>query len=290
MDGSVGIRSLAVYRALKGWLSAGWGSELPGCAPTKSSWWQQYRPLSIGSGESPSGLCVPIRAGGVFRGCRVFPSAIAGLALPTAHRAAAHSRATPGPGAGYWAAFLAANRWRFRRRVRCLLSRFRIFCLLLLRAIPSSAHQGLKGPGSPLQCLAPGRARGGRSLSELGVAVDTASRAPESGGWARVGPSRRPPRWPFPRPQGPAESADYLGVTVSLAVTRTGTEVVVLGSTRIDRAWSSWPAGGGVEAGNSAPGSLGPAGGPTDQKFTTLLSSAWVSAPIGWSKVRVSAE
>jgi len=78
----------------------------------------------------------------------------------------------------YRSAFLAATRWRFRRRVLCLLSRFLIFCLLLLRAIPSSGSRGLSGPGSPLSCLAPGRARGGRSLSELGVAVDS-----DSGRW-----------------------------------------------------------------------------------------------------------
>jgi len=109
--------------------------------------------------------------------------------------------------AAYWAAFLAAKRWRFRRRVRCLLSRFRIFCLLLLRAIPSSANQGLKGPGSPLQCQALGRARGGRSLSELGVSVDTDFRAPDSGCRARAGPSRRSSNGRFGRPKAGGRNA-----------------------------------------------------------------------------------
>ena len=76
---------------------------------------------------------------------------------------------TPGTGgvagrlARYWVAFLAAWRWRFLRRVLCLFSRFRIFCLLLLRAMPSSAVPAPHGPVfSP--CLPwQGKSRTGRA-------------------------------------------------------------------------------------------------------------------------------
>ena len=77
---------------------------------------------------------------------------------------------------GYWVGFLASLRCCFRRRVLCLFCRFRIFCLLLLRAMPSSCIPAPYGSVSPA-CRCPGKRSpswGGRSLSETGGSVEKA--------------------------------------------------------------------------------------------------------------------
>lgn len=97
----------------------------------------------------------------------------------TSSRALKRSPATRGVAdrlVGYRVDFLASLRCCFRRRVLCLFCRFRIFCLLLLRAMPSSCIPAPYGSVSPA-CRCPGKRSpswGGRSLSETGGSVEKA--------------------------------------------------------------------------------------------------------------------
>ena len=94
-------------------------------------------------------------------------------------RALKRSPATPGVAdrlVGYRVDFLASLRCCFRRRVLCLFCRFRIFCLLLLRAMPSSCIPAPYGSVSPARGRSGKRSPswGGRSLSETGGSVEKA--------------------------------------------------------------------------------------------------------------------